>query len=1006
MSQAYVQWCNEHERGIFSRPFQLGRVRGSSPADLARPPLDLSGPVLEPLDRSYRNYAVELSRPAPERVLLVLKAPGDQDYEVRFLVDTARHVVLTMEARQEGKLANRTKYDEFVELLGTWWATRVETADGQGRRTSLVMQTFEPLDAKAAAREIDRALDGRDRVQLIKEPLPAVAEAKQAVADGKDAYSDRLALVLHFAESQQWTRVMEHLDASEKLAEDKPGVRVVRDAVLNAARRHEELKARILAEATSLAEAGPDDLREPNRLFLAEYMMNQASGILEANEGLALLVVLRPVYEAAPEYVHAIKRWTEQRINRLQQTGRAAEALELQRQRAARYPHDYNVQQQYANALFNAGDYAAGYAWLDASLAPDREWQPYEENSLRGVYVQQMRREGRYQFMATFLETWLQRHPDSSDPYAQYLSALIHAGREDEANRLIEQWLKDARNPRRLDPPTAARLQAAVNHALGRGYNLYTDRIDDRWLEPLAETALFFADHPSHAHVADTIMTHHHQFQQTDACRSVRTVALGRLEDGIGTLAPPVVDRYANWLLPNDPAVETGTWRTLAAALRKRWDAEKDDAQRHQLGATLGQILSDSLPADEYLAFLRAQLEEGPAVYVSGYARELFNTLLAQPWRQAYEDEAFGLLDRLAELESRPGDEGASERLVRRVADLHRLTDAMLQARFAAGVAAIERPKDLSRTELRAKREGILREAREGLAARLGKEMDTREGAFVRWLNVERHFLEVQLGRELDRVADECWEMLGPKPPRLAPGELAGESPDPAEELDQMFKGRCLLTLAHLAARRNARPELIDRVLGFIDAGMAAEPEAEPEPEAWRQLKYQMLVALDRPKQLEAALHSWIRPEQAVNHWRLVLGYLLAEQGKVPAAIEQFEAIRAADELGPAEYRILADWYMAVDRREDHEQALVAVYKTAEEWELNNRLSQHLQPWQRNEGEMPAELNPEVLPILAALLAKAQHPQSYTYQAREFYRHSRDFRLLAGMADAVIGHTA
>ena len=97
---------------------------------------------------------------------------------------------------------------------------------------------------------------------------------------------------------------------------------------------------------------------------------------------------------------------------------------------------------------------------------------------------------------------------------------------------------------------------------------------------------------------------------------------------------------------------------------------------------------------------------------------------------------------------------------------------------------------------------------------------------------------------------------------------------------------------------------------------------------------------------------------------------------------------------------------MVVDRREDHEQALIEVYKTAEEWELSNRLSQHLQPWQRNEGEMPSELSPEVLRILAALFAKSQSPQNYTWQVREFYRNSRDFRLLAGLADAVIGHTA
>ena len=33
-------------------------------------------------------------------------------------------------------------------------------------------------------------------------------------------------------------------------------------------------------------------------------------------------------------------------------------------------------------------------------------------------------------------------------------------------------------------------------------------------------------------------------------------------------------------------------------------------------------------------------------------------------------------------------------------------------------------------------------------------------------------------------------------------------------------------------------------------------------------------------------------------------------------------------------------------------------------------------------------------------------PQSYLWQLQQFYRETRDFRLLAGLADAVVGHTA
>ncbi|TVS17476.1 MAG: hypothetical protein EA424_12615, partial [Planctomycetaceae bacterium] len=906
------------------------------------------------------------------------------------------------------------KFDDFVQVLDAWWATRIETTDSQGRRTALVRQTFQPLSAEAIADRLADELAARDAVQLIREPLPSVARAKQAIADGKDDYSDRLAMVLHFAQSQQWTRVMEHLDAAEKMAVDRPGVRFVRDAILHVGRRHEEFKARIGAEAEELARLHADRAANDaprDRLFLAEYLLGQASGVLEANEMLALLDALRPVYHDSPDHLQAMKRWMQQRVNHLRQTGRAAEAQELRRQLAEQYPRDYRVQQSYAQTLFSAGEHESGYAWLERVLASDVDWLPHEENSLRGAYAQQLRNEGRFPEMLEFLEDWIASNPENSDPYARYLSTLVRVDRQEDANRQIARWLDDGRRPDRIVPDAAARLQAALNQALGRGHELYTDRIEERWHQPLAETALFLAEHPTQAHVADLIMGHP-RFRQTDACRRVRAESLQRLEEGIGDLPPPVVRRYVDWLMPDDPAVEAGQWRKLAVALRARWQAETDANHRNQLGQVLGRILADRLTVEEHLKFLLLQLASGPTDHAASHARQLFDALLTQPWQQEHEDEALALLDRLAEA-AHPTD--AAERLLQQVADLYRVTDAMLQARFEKDVAAIEEPRNLSRTELREQRRAAFQQAADGLAARLRKEMDAREGPFVQWLNIERIYLEMQRAdsavpvagepeqaeqraEAFLRLADECWEMLGPKPPRLD----IGQAPDLAEQLEVALKTRCLATLANLAARRSAEAALIERLLEYLDRGIAAEPETE----AWKRLKYQLLVALDRPAELEAALHDWIRPEEAVNHWRLVLGYLLAEQGKILPAIAQFEAIRADDELGPAEYRALAGWYLAADRREQHERALVEVYMTAEEWELSNLLSRHLSPWQRSDGALPAELSAEVLRIFAALFDKSGSPQNHLRQVREFYRATRDFRLLRGMADAVIGHTA
>ena len=97
---------------------------------------------------------------------------------------------------------------------------------------------------------------------------------------------------------------------------------------------------------------------------------------------------------------------------------------------------------------------------------------------------------------------------------------------------------------------------------------------------------------------------------------------------------------------------------------------------------------------------------------------------------------------------------------------------------------------------------------------------------------------------------------------------------------------------------------------------------------------------------------------------------------------------------------------MVVDRRKDHERSKIAMYKTMEESRLSNWLSQRLRPWRQSNGQLPEELDAEVLIVFQAIFAKSGRPQNYLHQLREFYRATRDFRLPGGLPDAVIGHTA
>ena len=205
----------------------------------------------------------------------------------------------------------------------------------------------------------------------------------------------------------------------------------------------------------------------------------------------------------------------------------------------------------------------------------------------------------------------------------------------------------------------------------------------------------------------------------------------------------------------------------------------------------------------------------------------------------------------------------------------------------------------------------------------------------------------------------------------------------------------------NLAARKGADPALVERLLKYVDKQMK-----EPDVAMWRAVKFQLLIALDRPQDLEKELSAWIAGPDPDNRWRIALGYLLAERGRVSEAIKLFEAVESADELGPREYRSLADWYLVENRRAEHDKSRSAIYKTTDEYTLSRMLGAYLHPWQVRDGHLPTQLDAEILLVFKVLFEKSGAPQNYLHALLQFYQASRDFRLLSILPDGVLGQTA
>ncbi len=977
--QTAVEWCDGQQRAVFVKGFLLGRTRPAESTDMAYPGPRPGVFALHPIEQSHADDRVRVEPLGEGRVQLVLEHPSwVQRWEDRVVIDTERWVVLRIESYCGGRLTETLKCGKFVEVGGAWWPTLHETFDADNRRLAVTTEAITVLEPDEFDRHWRGELSEAPKVQLLQDPPREVARARAAVSQGRADFDDRFALVLHALRLQRWEQAFEHLAAAELAAGDKPGLRYVRNALLKVSRRHQPLRDRLLQQTDELVRTKAPS---PEDLPLVKHLLDQAEKIMGHNEVLELLDRMAPVFRRQEAHTRAMEDWTTARIRHLEPIGRSDEAFGLCKQLAEQYPEATHQQTRYAGKLAEVGRVEDALTLLRKAIDAGG-WTTREEEQLRREYADLLESHGRMRDLPAFIREWMERDLPDTQAYARHLSALIRLDRIDESERTMERWLADGRAPNNPTLATTQRLQAAVAHALGEGHGMDSQRMDDRWMQPLADTAIALVAHPEHAAIAGEIMRDW-TFRRTDAARTVRQAALDTLLADLAKLTPSHVGSLVDWVIDSSFPVEKDTWRKLATDLSGRWARTPDPREKDALGWWLASV-AKQLGSQEHVAFLRILLREGPQAYRSAYARQLFKALIDQPHSPQHEDEAFALLEQLSD------DPDPAKRFVASVAALCALDDWMEQGRFDASMEAIPHPEKLTRTELRTAEARNLRLARQAVADRLGQEAKTRSGPLVAWLQAERIHFDVLAGRNLAAATEQAWDLLQTDAP----------ADDVLADLHAVLHDRMLLTLANLACRRSAPPELAERLLKHIGQAIAQD---EDDPQ-WKLRMFELLVALDRPQELQRALEGWIAAGDPDDRWTIARGYVLAEQGRVEPAVEQFEAIAAAGGLEASDLHALANWYMVLDRRDRYERARIDAYRATDEWLLADMLGEHL--WEHGKsGDPPAEMDPQVLLIFAALFEMAEQPEHHIELLEDCYTATRDFRLLTGLADAVIGHT-
>ena len=673
----------------------------------------------------------------------------------------------------------------------------------------------------------------------------------------------------------------------------------------------------------------------------------------------------------------------------LANAGDGPEPLAYLKASLAEDPTCFGLRVLHLRLLHGRGDRDAATAGLREILAARAAWQPHEVARCFEVLADFQERDGELPAKLDTLTAWLAYAPADGSAAWQLLSALVRTDAEPRADALATRWLAEARVPTPT-PAQLAKALAAVRHVAGQADRLPADRIDPRWVPLLADAARFDFATGKPSGVAAAVL-YNPLFQQTDAGPKLAAELFETVLDGVAARPLPRLTDELHWLSNGAPAGRD-RWVKLAAAVTARWAAVADDEAKHALGRQLAQLLGQRLGSEEALAFARLRLASAPARYRREYQGELFDALRGE-WGEAHAAEAYDLVPAfLTDADGEPTPADAVGRLMR-------LDDWALQARDAQLQGELKHPERLTRLELKAKREAATRQARGELVARLARREAAYPAPLKSWATLERLTLQAKHGVDPNAIAAGVFALLGEAP---LPAPAGDADPTPAQALARDLEAHAVALATHAATRKAATPQVVARLRAFLDAGVAARPNSD----GWKQAKFDLLVALDLPEQLEADLAAWAKAGDPTARWRTARGHLLAELGRVPEAVAALEAVREVGEDAYGRSMALARLHLAAGDRAKSDAARADAYGQLDEGRLAELLRAKAAPWQPRRGVAPPTgLDPDTLPILAALVGKAASADEYLGTAQELYRASKDFRLPATLADAALGQT-
>lgn len=977
------QWLSDGTRGIIDSRWRLGRTRPAMPEDSDSWTSPFSS-WFDDLAVVWRAYVPTLERLDGDRARVTLRPRQVSSNRTEILVDTKRNVVLGIKRFAKDEVTYHTRFEDLTEVGGLAWPTRI-THTGKGGRVTFTMSvsvsalTAAEFDAAMAERK--KRLDGG----ILMKPLTLeFGEARSRFDAGTSTLEDVWGLWSLYGRHRRMIDAKPFGERVVALTGGKLGSDRIRFAHLVFLRRNEEAKNLSLRMTAEIAK----NPRESDLAAVRDLLGH--SSIMTYGERLTQLDGIKAVWERQARLEPTLE-YERNRADLLRDVGFPDRALEARARLASDYPLHDTHHTTYASLLGERGDVDAAIAHLAKA---EKDHGPWSDAAIRRFWktrISVLESNWRLEDAVATLEAWMTAHPDSpqSDSYDQHLSHLTMLDRVPAADRLKERWLRDAL----VEKPSAGarnRLSGALNHILGAGRGFWNRPYDHRWNDQLAKVLRHAID-TKELWGQGSRITRHQQFRESKVGATVMKEIFDRVDKGVATMEMQQWTTLFDWVKRGGWHPEAGAerWRQLVEAFLDRWMATREPDTNHWVWSIVGSHGT----WQQKLAYRRHAVAVAPVDTKARERRTLFDDIVALHWSGELESELWSLWPQLeSDLYPEEKDKARVDTVVR-VSSLARINDWMMK-RVEARLDEAGDRNDLTRRELDQRKKDLTRETRRHIIARLRPLEASAPEPLRPWVRLERFWFEAKIGELTPATAPALWAILRPAWERTK-----DEPTTKIALLDRILILRSLATLARLSLEDGA-----DAIRAELFAFLDPDTPERKGALGLRDWRYRLNIALDRVEDVTRELREWYGNGSLDRaHWGRPLAYVLAEGGDLESAVPIFDKLADEGMLNAKDLGILATWKVALDDHEGELAARAHSFETMNEWNLGRWIDG--QAGKYDGDSPPPDLDPQIPVALNVLTRKSQDPSRHMGRISRLYASTRDFRLLACMANAVIGQT-